>query len=136
MIMGKLEVFKQAEKDHAFASDMVKALSSKLSFYKCVSVNSSVTIDSSSSKKQFVYAIGILNNQIKACEELGIDAKEYQDSKETILQIHALTVELLEWNAYAYHLVLYKNDVKALLDKDELFSLLEAPVHAQNKKEH
>lgn len=126
--MKKLDAYKQAKADYEFAQETVNKLSEVLDFYKTVTVNSNITINSSSSDKQFVYAISILNNQISACKELDIDSTEYEESRATVLQIRTTSKELKAWQEYAGDLAFYVRCVRDLLDKDELFELLEVPV--------
>ena len=126
--MKKLDAYKQAKADYEFAQETVNKLSEVLDFYKTVTVNSNITINSSSSDKQFVYAISILNNQISACKELEIDSTEYEESRLTVLQIRTTSKELKAWQEYAGDLAFYVRCVRDLLDKDELFELLEVPV--------
>lgn len=126
--MKRLKAYKQAVADLEFAKETVIKLDEQLKAYDTVTVGTSITINASSSDKQFVYATGILYNQIKACKELGLDSAEYKDAKTNIIQIRTISKELREWVSYAEELQRYTKSIHSLLDKDELFSLLEKPV--------
>ena len=126
--MKKLDAYKQAKADLEFANDMCAKLRGELNAIPAVSVGNSISISSSSSDKQYVYAIGILNNQINACKELGVDSKDYEESKATILKLRLVDADYTAWNDYQYELSKYKSNLYSLLDKDDLFELLEVPV--------
>jgi hypothetical protein len=126
--MKKLDAYKQAKLDYNFAKETVNKLHEVLRFYGTVAVGNSITINSSSSDKQFVYSVGILNNQINACKELGLDPQEYEESKATVIQLRATSKDLVAWSDYANDLYTYMSKVHNLLDKDELFKLIEIPV--------
>lgn len=126
--MNKLDAYKQAKLDSEFAEETCKKLQESLNEIPEISVGNTLSISKNSSDKQYVYAIGVLNNQIVACNELGIDPKEYEESKSNILKFRKLNAELKDWNSYARELDIYKVKIHMLLDNNELFELLEAPV--------
>lgn len=126
--MKKLDAYKQANADLEFANDMCAKLREELNAIPVVSVGNSISISSSSSDKQYVYAIGILNNQINACKELGVDSKDYEESKATILKLRLVNADYNAWQDYLVELCKYRRELHNLLDKDDLFELLEVPV--------
>ena len=126
--MKKLDAYKQAKADLEFANEMCSKLKGELNAIPAVSFGNSISISASSSDKQYVYAIGILNNQINACKELGVDSKDYEESKATILKLRLVDADYTAWNDYQYELSKYKSNLHNLLDKDDLFELLEVPV--------
>ena len=126
--MKKLEAYKQAKADFEFAQETVETMRKVLDSYEPICINSNINISATSSDKQYVYAISILNNQIKACEELSIDCKEYEEAKATVLKIRLVSKDLNAWDRYLSELYRYQKDIYNLLDKDDLFQLLEAPV--------
>jgi hypothetical protein len=125
--MKKLEAYKQAVSDLNTAKEILSNLDNNLCNIK-ISVNSSITINSDSSDKQYIYAISILNNQIKACEELDLDSTEYMEAKQQVLETRKLSDERKAWYIYYHQLIDYKSSIYNLLDDKELFSLLETPV--------
>lgn len=126
--MKKLDAYKQAKADLEFATEMRNKLREELNAISVIKVGNSISIGTDSSDKQYVYAIGILNNQINACKELGVDSKEYEESKATILKLRLVSADAKAWGEYASDLYVYMQKVHNLLDKDDLFELLEVPV--------
>jgi hypothetical protein len=126
--MKKLDAYKQAKADLEFATETRVGIVRALETLGSISVNSSITINSNSSDKQYVYAISILNNQIVASKELGMDTKEFEDSKTAVILIRNASKEYRAWDDYYHELHDYANKVRKLLSDDELFQLLEAPV--------
>ena len=126
--MNKLESYTVALADLTFAKDYVSTLRNELDAIDTIQINSNINIHAGSSDKQYVYAISILNNQILACEELGIDPKEYLDMKVSVLSIKSIVATCRDWQKYVAELYDYTQVVHKLLDNDELFSLLKTPV--------
>jgi hypothetical protein len=126
--MNKLDAYKQAKLDLAFAEETCKTLKVSLNEIPEISVGNTISINKNSSDKQYVYAVGVLNNQVVACTELGIDPKEYEESKNNVLKFRKLNAELKEWDNYTCELDNYQAKIYRLLDNNELFELLEAPV--------
>ena len=126
--MKKLDAYKQAKADLEFATETRAGIARALETLGSISVNSSITINSLSSDKQYVYAISILNNQIIASKELGMDTKEFEDSKTAVILIRNASKEYKAWEKYCHELHDYVNKVHKLLSDDELFQLLETPV--------
>ncbi len=126
--MNKLEVYSASITDLSFAKEYLSTLRAELDAIDTIQVNSSISINAGSSDKQYVYAISILNNQILACKELGIDSQEYEDMKASVLHIKNTTALYRDWQKYVAELYDYTQAVHKLLSNDELFSLLQAPV--------
>lgn len=126
--MNKLESYINTLADLAFAKEQASTLRNELDAIDTIQVNSSISINANSSDKQYVYAISILNNQILACEELGIDPKEYQDNKVLVLTIKNTVALCRDWQKYSVELYEYSQAIHKLLSNDELFSLLKTPV--------
>jgi hypothetical protein len=126
--MNRLETYVATLADLDFAKDYVKSLRLELEDLDTVQVNGTISISAGSSDKQYVYAISILNNQMLACKELGINTKEYEDMKVSVLSIKNTTALHRDWQKYSVELYEYSQAIHKLLDNDELFSLLQAPV--------
>ncbi len=126
--MKKLDAYKQAKADLEFATEMCTKLKEELNAIPVISVGNSISIGVNSSDKQYVYSIGILNNQINACKELGVDSKEYEESKANVLKLRLVSADAKAWGEYSSDLYVYMQKVHNLLDKDDLFQLLEVPV--------
>lgn len=126
--MNKLDAYKQAKLDLAFAEETCAKLQESLNEIPEINVGTTISINKSSSDKQYVYAVGVLNNQVVACTELGIDPKEHLESKNNVLKFRKLSAELKEWEKYTCELDNYQAKIYRLLDNNELFELLEAPV--------
>lgn len=123
----KLKAYKTAKADYAFASETVSALKSVGSELGILAVGASLSISYESSDKQFIYGIGIINQQLTACHELGMSDEEYRQVKATIIQMSEIRTQLQGWKVYARELCDYCSDVYNLLSDDELFTLLEKP---------
>lgn len=125
--MNKLKAFNQAVLDIDFADSVITDLSVKIQEINPIEVGSTITLKSGSSAKQFIYGVSILNNQISACEELGIDPTEYKQMKSNAIELKGLVEELDNWRRFLYSLRDYKSEVFALLDDKERFQLLQYP---------
>jgi hypothetical protein len=126
--MNRLETYVATLADLTFAKEQVSTLRTELEDLDTVQINGTISISANSSDKQYVYAVSILNNQILASEELGIDPKEYQDNKVLVLSIKNTTALCRDWQKYSVELYEYSQAIHKLLDNDELFSLLQIPV--------
>lgn len=125
--MKKLKAFNQAVLDIDFADSVITGLSEEIQEIGTIEIGSTVTLKSGSSSKQFIYGVGILNNQITACEELGIDPAEYKQMKSNAIALKGLVEELDNWRRFLYSLQDYKSELFALLDDKERFQLMEYP---------
>jgi hypothetical protein len=126
--MKKLIAYKKAVKELETIRENRDAIRKEIDEIKSVEISSSLTVNYSSSDKQFVFAMGLLNSQIASCAELGLESKEYTEKKEKVLKICKLAKELREIDTHAYELERYKSDVYQLLSKTELFALKVYPV--------
>ena len=126
--MNKLESYINTLADLAFAKEQVSTLRNELDAIDTIQINSNINIHAGSSDKQYVYAISILNNQMLACKELGIDPKEYEDDKASVLHIKSTVALCRDWQKYSVELYEYSQAIHKLLSNDELFSLLKTPV--------
>jgi len=126
--MKKLDAYKQAKADFEFAQEMCSQLMESINSIPEIYVNNSISIDKGSSDKQYVFAIGVLNSQINASKELGMDSKDYEESKANVLKLKLVCADYVAWDRYRTELYRYQADIYKLLDKDDLFQLLEAPV--------
>jgi hypothetical protein len=126
--MKKLIAYKKAVKELETMGENRDAIQKEIDKIKSVEIGSNITVNYSSSDKQFVYAIGLLNSQIASCAELGLESTEYTEKKEKVLKICKLAKELREIDAHITKLLHYKSDVFLLLSKAELFALRVYPV--------
>ena len=125
--MKKLEAYKIAKKEFNVVSEEVVFLENELDEIKRIEVSSSLSIDRNSSELQFIYAIGIINQQIATCKELDIDSKPREEMKKACIHIRNLVKEHKAWDDYENELCTYVNQVYKLLTEEEKFSLLEYP---------
>ena len=126
--MKKLEAYKQAKADRTFALETAKELKAKIDAIDTIEVSSSIIIKRDSSEKQMIYAVGILNAQIQASKELGVDSTEIESNKAKLIELRSINKQYNDWDVYADQLYRHMREVHSLLDNDELFELLEAPV--------
>ena len=126
--MKTVDGYKKALVDLEEATEIYNTISSHiLEIGTRIEVTNSVAITSVSSELQYVYAIGILNSQIAACKELGLDATDREEMKLKIFIFRNLINELDQWSQFKYDLLQYANDVLKLLTDKEKFSLLSYP---------
>lgn len=125
--MKKLTAYKTAKKEFDVVSEEVVSLENQLDDIKRIEVSSSLCIDKNSSESQFIYAIGIINQQIATCKELGIDTTPREEMKKACIHIRNLVKEHKAWDDYENELCTYTNQVYKLLTEEEKFSLLNYP---------
>ena len=127
--MKKLEAYKQVCVDVTTAMEIKSELELKLSLLRDIQVANSVTVSTSSSNTQFIYAVGILNSQLSACNELELDSTPIQEKKLAILEMKSLLNDFTMWEKYTMDLKNYKHDVGLLLSDDDKFKLLDYPTN-------
>jgi hypothetical protein len=125
--MNKSQAYTQVLNDITFATEQIELFANRIQEIGSIHVSSSSIIDSRSSDKQYVFAIGVLNSQINSSQELGLDPKSYTDMKELVINLRVVTKEIQDWKTYLDELTRYKSDVYRLLSDDEKFNLLEYP---------
>jgi hypothetical protein len=126
--MKTVDGYKKALVDLEEATEIYNTISSHiLEMGTRIEVTNSVAITGVSSELQYVYAVGILNSQIAACKELGLDTKDREEMKLKIFIFRNLINELDQWSQFKYDLLQYANDVLKLLTDKEKFSLLKYP---------
>lgn len=125
--MKKLQAYKQSLIDLDFARETISAMLEKVHAIGNLTISSTVTLKVDSSDIQFIYAIGILNSQILACKELGIDTLSRIKTKEDCKDLRVLSKTLSDWREFRDELRNYNNEVFELLDEKERFSLLDYP---------
>lgn len=123
----KLKAFNQAVLDIEFAEAVIAETSDIIQKLKPIEISSTITLNSKSTTKQFIYGVSILRNQIVACEELGIDPTEYRLMKADAIELRGLIEELDNWKKFLHSLLDYKSEVFALLNEKERFQLLQYP---------
>ncbi len=127
--MKTLDGYKKALVDLEEATTIYNTISSHiLEMDAEIKVSSSVAITGISNDNQYVYALGILNSQIIACKELGIDSTDREEMKLKIFIFRNLVNELRQWSEFKDDLLRYANSVSKLLTDKERFSLLKYPV--------
>ena len=127
--MKTLDGYKKALVDLEEATAIYNTISSHiLEMDAEIKVSSSVAITGIRSDNQYVYALGILNSQITACKELGIDSTDREEMKLKIFIFRNLVNELRQWSEFKDDLLRYANSVSKLLTDKERFSLLKYPV--------
>ena len=124
----KLVAYKKAQADYKDALAVVDGIREEISKAGSISVSSNLTIDKHSSEKQFLYALGILSNQIAGCPLLNLPDADYIESRDRITALWKLKQEEKAWVDYAGELRVYQYELEDLLDNDDKFQLLEYPV--------
>jgi hypothetical protein len=124
----KLTAYKQAKQDRLEATEIVNEIREKIKELGSIEVGSTITINSDSSDKQFVYAVGVLMNQTAGAQVLGFTESDYAEKLAQVTALWELRKDLKPWNDYVYALRRYEQEVYALLSDNELFQLLERPV--------
>ena len=123
----KLDAFIKAQAEREDASAVLENLYSKIKEVDYVAVGSTITITRTSSEKQFLYALGILNNTITSCKQLNVSDKEYVESRDRIINLWNLSKEYNEWCIYNAELGNYVDSIKRLLTNEDKFHLLNYP---------
>jgi hypothetical protein len=124
----KLVAYNKAKADYSEVRAVVEGIREVIESIGSIEVSSSITITKDSSERQFIYAVGILSNQVIGCMKLGISRDEYDKQLNNIIQLSRFLKDLKEWQVYMRDLELYEHRIYSLLDNDELFQLIEYPV--------
>lgn len=124
----KLVAYKKAQADYSEAIAVVDEISEEMDLIGTVEVSSNLSIHKHSSEKQFLYALGILGNQIAGCPLLNLPDDSYIQSRDNIIALWKLVQEWRGWAVYAEELREYKRALEKLLDNEDRFQLLEYPV--------
>jgi hypothetical protein len=124
----KLKAYKQSQADYNDASNVIDEIRKQSSEIGDISVSSNLVIDRVSSERQFLFALGILSQQIVSCPLLNLPDTEYIEKRDKITALWKLMQEEKAWVQYAGELRRYTYELKDLLDNDDKFQLLEYPV--------
>lgn len=124
----KLVAYKKAQAEHREAIAVVNEIYEEMSLIGSITISSNLCIDKDSSEKQFLYALGILGNQIASCPLLNLPDDSYIQSRDNIIALWKLMQEYRSWVVYAGELREYKRELEKLLDNEDRFQLLEYPV--------
>lgn len=125
--MTKLKAYQTAVSELETITVTIKSLESQLDEIDSLTISSSVTIKQGSSDAQYIFGIGILNSQILACKELGLDSTDKEDMKKSCMTLRTLSKELTDWLVFEDEIIDYKSKVFKLLTEKEKFFLLEYP---------
>lgn len=125
--MKKLNAYKQACADVETAEVICEELNVKLKELGTINVNNSISVEYHSSDKQFVYALGVLNSQIEASKELGMDSEELEKKKSSLFEMRTVSTDVKVWLQYFMELRRYKDGIERLLSDTEKFLLLVYP---------
>jgi hypothetical protein len=129
--MKKLHAFQQATTDYTSAKEIVNTISAQILEIGNLNISTSLNINERSTDKQFIFAIGLLTNQMIACNELGLPDTEYRELKAKVQVMHHLRNELKVWQEYTDELAYYKRRVYDLLSDSERFELLDKPTRPE-----
>lgn len=124
----KLVAYKKAQAEHKEAIAVVNEMYEEMSKAGSIDISSNLSIDKHSSEKQFLYALGILSNQIAGCPLLNLPDADYIESRDKVTALWKLMQEYRSWQVYARELREYEYALEGLLDNDDRFQLLEYPV--------
>lgn len=124
----KLVAYKKAQKEHKEAITVVNEMYEEMSKTGKINISSNLNIDLHSSQYQFLYALGILNNQIAGCPLLNLPDDKFIESRDKVIALWKLMQEYRSWVVYAGELREYEYALEDLLDDDDRFQLLEYPV--------
>lgn len=124
----KLVAYKKAQAEHKEAYAVVDEIIEEMDLIGSISISSGLSIDKTSSEKQFLYALGILSNQIASCPLLNLPDDSYIQSRDSITALWKLIQEYKSWAVYAGELREYEYALEKLLDNEDRFQLLEYPV--------
>jgi len=123
----KLKAYKQSQADYNDASAVIDGIRKQSSEIRDISVSSNLVIDRASTERQFLFALGILSQQITSCPLLNLPDAEYIEKRDKITALWKLMQEEKAWVQYASELRRYTYELEDLLDNDDKFQLLEYP---------
>jgi|688.fasta_scaffold02394_15 hypothetical protein len=123
----KLKAYKQSQADYNDASAVIDGIRKQSSEIRDISVSSNLVIDRASTERQFLFALGILSQQITSCPLLNLPDAEYIEKRDKITALWKLMQEEKAWVQYASELRRYTYELEDLLDSDDKFQLLEYP---------
>ena len=123
----KLKAYKQSQADYNDASAVIDGIRKQSSEIRDISVSSNLVIDRASTERQFLFALGILSQQITSCPLLNLPDAEYIEKRDKITALWKLMQEEKAWVQYANELRRYTYELEDLLDNDDKFQLLEYP---------
>lgn len=126
--MKKLTAYKRAVSELAWLDEQRTVLNEEINKIKLIEISSSLSINTHSSDKQYIFAIGLLNSQIASAIELDMDTTEYVEKKQTVVKFRKLTQEKAEMDKHYSELYSYKCSTYELLSNTELFALKVYPV--------
>ena len=126
-IMKKLKAFQNAVADYKSAKEIVNTISAQILEIGNLNISTSLNINERSTDKQFIFAIGLLTNQMIACSVLALPDAEYRELKAKVEVMFHLRNELKPWQDYTDELAYYKRRVYDLLSDSEKFELLDKP---------
>ena len=129
----KLKAYKQSQADYNDAIAIVGNLRSERVQFGRIDVSSNLSIDTSSTERQVLYALGILSNQIASCPLLNLPDAEYIEKRDAITAMWKVSQEEKAWAKYADELRRYTYELEDLLDNDDKFQLLEYPAKPEQK---
>lgn len=124
----KLVAFKKVQAEHREAITVVNEMYEEMSKVGSINISSNLCIDKHSSQYQFLYALGILTNQIAGCPLLNLPDAEYIEKRDKVTALWKLMQEYRSWQVYAGELREYEYALEGLLDDEDRFQLLEYPV--------
>jgi hypothetical protein len=123
----KLKAYKQSQADYNDASAVIDGIRKQSSEIRDISVSSNLVIDRASTERQFLFALGILSQQITSCPLLNLPDAEYIEKRDKITALWKLMQEEKAWVQYANELRRYTYELEDLLDNNDKFQLLEYP---------
>jgi hypothetical protein len=126
----KLKAYKQSQADYNDASAVIDGIRKQSNEIRDISVSSNLVIDRASTERQFLFALGILSQQITSCPLLNLPDAEYIEKRDKITALWKLMQEEKAWVQYASELRRYTYELEDLLDSDDKFQLLEYPKKA------
>jgi hypothetical protein len=129
--MKKLKAFQQANEDYKTAKEIVNFISGEILKIGNLNISTSLNINERSTDKQFIFAIGLLTNQMIACNELGLPDTEYRELKDKVQLLFRMKNDLKPWQEYTDELSYYKRRVYDLLSDGERFELLDKPTRPE-----
>ena len=124
-----LKLYSQADKLFKEVEEILNELKDNLEPVETEVQVGKITIDRTSSLKQYLYAIGILNSQIEAAK-LMVEYEEADSLKETldkIIEMRRSKKEYDDWHKYMNELFIQKEKLFNLLSNEEKASLIELP---------
>lgn len=121
-----LELIKELKVAEEEVTIFIEGLQEQINKIGDIHVTSSLCLDQDKSTSQFIYGVGITNQQIISSEELGLDkeVERYLNQKKNIIKLFKLRNTLKRFSNYRYEINVFKGKYMELISDETKKALL------------